>query len=68
MSIPPLNAYQAEEVERTIESFECGRLTYDQAHRMLVEICEDHPALYLCQIELYAAWELKFGPLIGFKI
>lgn len=55
----PLSKMQSEEVERTIQSYENGELTYDQAHQMLAEICGDHPALYLAEIELFAARELK---------
>lgn len=55
----PLSTMQSEEVERTIQSYEDGKLTYDQAHQMLVEICGDHPALYLAEIELFAARELR---------
>lgn len=55
----PLSTTQSEEVERTIQSYENGEITYDQAHQMIVEICGDHPSLYLAEIELFAARELK---------
>lgn len=58
----PLSQTQSDEVERTIQSYESGRLTYDQAHQMIVEICGDHPALYLAEIELFAARELRTQP------
>ena len=55
----PLSQAQSDEVERTIQSYENGEITYDQAHQMIVEICGDHPALYLAEIELFAARENK---------
>jgi len=55
----PLSKIQSEEIERIIQSYENDELTYDQAHQMIVEICGDHPALYLAEIELFAARENK---------
>ena len=55
----PLSQDKSEEAERVIQSFEEGKLTYEQAGKMLQEICEDHPALYILEIELYFARELK---------
>lgn len=64
----PLSQDKSEEAERTIRAFEEGKLTYEQAGKMLQEICEDHPALYFLEIELYFAWDLKYGTFMDVKI